>query len=210
MISKIKRYKNKEFFNSNSYLIALENHDVILIDPVLNSGKCNLYEDLCNLNLNTKVHVFITHEHFDHFYGINRVLNNKGYILYITDPLLKSACDPKHNLSFYYNCSYSLSPCNFVFYEFSDDIVKIQDLDLKIHFTPGHSRYSNCILIGNYLFGGDTIIMKEYITSKLPGGSKENLKRSINNLIKLFKNDNLKVYPGHGEPFNFNDFFENL
>jgi glyoxylase-like metal-dependent hydrolase (beta-lactamase superfamily II) len=199
-------YTNQDFFNSRSYLIKLKDKKCFLIDPVISSNGCSLYKDLCMLDACYEIYVFLTHEHFDHFYGINQLLEKKNVHLMIFDDLLKAIGDPKQNLSFYYNCPYLVRANNCFYYEFVDNIFKINKLGVTIYLTPGHSRYSNCILFDKYLFGGDTIIEESYVTTKLPGGSRDKFNSSVNNLMRLFKNENIIVYPGHGESFNFKEW----
>ena len=72
--------------------------------------------------------------------------------------------------------------------------------------TPGHSKGSICFLIENCLFVGDTILEnKKNITSKMPGGNKNELKESISLIRKLAKSDKLNIFPGHGEIFKYNN-----
>ena len=44
------------------------------------------------------------------------------------------------------------------------------------------------------------------IITKLPGGDKAQLKESIQNLQSLYMNQNVTVYPGHGDAFSFEEF----
>lgn len=43
------------------------------------------------------------------------------------------------------------------------------------------------------------------IVTKLPGGNLKKLKVTLNNLVTLFKNRNIRVYPGHGINFKFDE-----
>ena len=68
--------------------------------------------------------------------------------------------------------------------------------------TPGHSKFSFCFLYKNILFGGDTIIKKEYLVLKLPGNNKTDYSESVAK-IKLKTTKNTLVLPGNGSVFCF-------
>ena len=52
------------------------------------------------------------------------------------------------------------------------------------------------------LFGGDTIINKEYLILKLPGSNKEDYKESLVKLKQKLSKNTI-VLPGHGNVFCF-------
>jgi glyoxylase-like metal-dependent hydrolase (beta-lactamase superfamily II) len=76
------------------------------------------------------------------------------------------------------------------------DVLKIGDTEVKIIHTPGHSPDSICVIIGKFLFTGDTLFINECGRTDFGGGSSEQLWDSLfNKLVKL--EDDLEVYPGH-------------
>ena len=77
----------------------------------------------------------------------------------------------------------------------------------KIEFLPtkGHSDACICILIGNYLFTGDTIIKDSKTVTKLPGGSKIKLIETLSNLNSKFSNKQIFVHSGHGDSFWYDE-----
>jgi len=68
---------------------------------------------------------------------------------------------------------------------------------LRIIHTPGHSRGGICLLSGDILFTGDTLFANSIGRSDLPGGSSEELLRSIKERL-LPLGDNIRIFPGHG------------
>lgn len=77
------------------------------------------------------------------------------------------------------------------------DVIKAGKLSFKVIETPGHTEGSICLYEPNkkILFSGDTLFNKNiYGRTDLPGGNKEQLKKSINKLKKLKIR---KLYPGH-------------
>jgi hydroxyacylglutathione hydrolase len=77
--------------------------------------------------------------------------------------------------------------------------------------TKGHSEGSICILAGNNFFTGDTIIFNTKTVVKFPGGNKEKLKTSFDLIRSKIQGRGIKVFPGHGECFLFDEInLENL
>lgn len=181
-------------FNSNSYVIEYKD-EVLVIDP----GETETKKVINWLNKNNKkpTYCLITHEHFDHNIGYKNLIDVFDDVKTFCSLETKEAvANAKKNLSFYYNIS-------------TENEVKNYSTELpffiEVFKTVGHSKGSLCFLIENCLFSGDTIIKKEYLVSKLPGGNKKQLQKSIEEIEKLSKEiNNLTVFPGHGEIFKFN------
>lgn len=78
-----------------------------------------------------------------------------------------------------------------------EDILTIGALQLKVFYTPGHSRDSICLLVAEKtLLTGDTLFVGECGRTDLPGGDPSLLYDSLfNKLMKL--DDEVAVYPGH-------------
>lgn len=77
----------------------------------------------------------------------------------------------------------------------TEDSVVEELPELKIISTPGHTPEGKSYLFRDVLFSGDTLFDNGYIGRyDLPGGSKEELKKSLNKLNKI----NYKILcPGH-------------
>lgn len=175
-----------EMFGVCTYFI-LEQNNLVIIDP----GKLDntVFEWLDEFDNLSKI-VYITHEHFDHHYHANKVLNLKKTFLYIPSESFNQALiDSKKNLSYYYDQNVQT---------ISKSITDISYL--KVIKTPGHSRESYCFIYDDVVFGGDTIIDKKYLVFKLPGGDKLDFNNSVE---RLKSNVNLSsiVLPGHGDFF---------
>lgn len=78
--------------------------------------------------------------------------------------------------------------------------IKIGGEVLKIIHTPGHTPGSICLLGNGFLFSGDTLFYGGYGRTDLPGGSDDDMARSLEKLDKMIK-PKTKVYPGHGPEF---------
>jgi glyoxylase-like metal-dependent hydrolase (beta-lactamase superfamily II) len=76
-------------------------------------------------------------------------------------------------------------------------IINVCGFRVEVIHTPGHTPGSVCFSIDGILFVGDTIFRNSIGRTDLPGGSYEQLKKSLLNILKLPKETVL--YPGHGE-----------
>jgi glyoxylase-like metal-dependent hydrolase (beta-lactamase superfamily II) len=69
----------------------------------------------------------------------------------------------------------------------------------KVLHTPGHTKGSICLLDAKdkILISGDTIFADGVGRTDLPGGSEEDMEKSLEKLSSLKIE---KILPGHGEP----------
>jgi hydroxyacylglutathione hydrolase len=80
------------------------------------------------------------------------------------------------------------------------DKIKIGDNLLRVLHTPGHTKGAICLVDKNFIFTGDTLFKDGCGRTDLPGGSQEDLEKSLEKLKKILK-PGFTVYPGHGEIF---------
>ena len=76
------------------------------------------------------------------------------------------------------------------------EIIKVGDLTLTVIHTPGHTPGSVCILMGKYLFSGDTLFPGGPGRTDSAEAFQEELGSIVNKLLKL--PDETAVFPGHG------------
>jgi glyoxylase-like metal-dependent hydrolase (beta-lactamase superfamily II) len=137
--------------------------------------------------------IFLTHEHFDHHYDVNKLSLLKNTSVNLCSKAFQEAlkCSRK-NLSYYYNIPFETTIDNVSNFNYFETIE-----------TPGHSKFSVCFYYKNIIFGGDTVIDKKYLVLKLPGSNKIDFKNSITK-IKDITAKNTIVLPGHGDLFFLN------
>ena len=160
------------------------------------------------------VTVLLTHEHFDHISGLNRIRD-----------LCASSCrviagatcseriqDEKGNLSAYADVLAELGGKQ-IPEHWSPFACKAADITFENQYafhwmghamemfsTPGHSAGSCCIVVDDLLFVGDTVLENNLMV-KFPGSSKK-LYRSVTAplLERLLLGNRVScVYPGHGD-----------
>ncbi|MBC7188009.1 MAG: MBL fold metallo-hydrolase, partial [Calditrichaeota bacterium] len=84
------------------------------------------------------------------------------------------------------------------------DEVAFGNLALRVLHTPGHTRGSVCFYHDGVLFSGDTLFRESVGRTDLPGGSDRRLLASIRDKLLVLP-DEVRVYPGHGEPTTIGD-----
>ena len=82
------------------------------------------------------------------------------------------------------------------------DVVPAGELQLQVLHTPGHSPGSICLFLPRsgepgIVFTGDTLFAGGVGRTDFPGGSYEELIRSISSRLLAFPDETV-VYPGHG------------
>lgn len=73
------------------------------------------------------------------------------------------------------------------------------DFTIRTIHSPGHSRGSMCLHVGNVLFSGDVLFHRQVGHTGFMHGSMEQLTTSVQRLYRELP-DATVVYPGHGEP----------
>jgi len=168
----------KQLFDKNSstytYLIASKKgREALIIDPVLENIGVYI-EALNELNLKL-VKVIDTHIHADHITGASQ-LNKKT------------------------NCSTIMgehSPSDTVEIKVKEDeIIKVDELKVKVIYTPGHTSDSYSFLMNNFLFSGDTLLINGTGRTDFQNGNAKDAYNSIfNKLLKL--PEETLLYPAH-------------
>lgn len=194
-----------EIFGINTYFIS-ENGYSFIIDPVLTPKLMTLLKR-CVVDF-----AIVTHEHYDHIYGVNSI-KQMGIKVLCGKKAEAGLMNPSKNLSKYADLLNEFIPfgnhtAKSVNYMCSADgtlrdgeEIQWQGHLLLIKETPGHSAGSISVLLDRkYLFCGDAIF-KEYETAtRMPGGNTKDFKNVTEPWLDSLTQE-LLVYPGHTEPF---------
>lgn len=140
--------------------------------------------------------ILLTHAHYDHIYGIPKILELYPECKIYTNFWGKEAlASPKMNLSIYYEDSIMINK-TLVCDTMEGDIVELfTGVDTRVYETPGHNPSCLCYAINNYLFTGDAYIPGTKVVTNLPGGDKNTSRISMYRIRALF-NDYI-ILPGH-------------
>ena len=178
-----------DLFGVCTYFLV-DQEKIIIVDPGRLSEAVYLW--LEQFKAHKKI-IYVTHEHFDHHYDVNKLLKIQNTSVFFYSKQFEDAlqCSRK-NLSYYYDTVIETAlsiPTSKNYFEVIE--------------TPGHSIFSVCFLYKNMLFGGDTVIDKKNLILKLPGSNKMNYMQSIDKIKNIIPDDTI-VLPGHGDFFLFN------
>ncbi len=180
--------------DANNYLLMdEETKSAVLVD--CSEAKQEIIDAIEKLGAKVE-HILLTHGHFDHVMGINKMKSLLG-------------CD----VLIHQNDTEWLSHINEALYMFNlppteipiadgsfkdNDIIKFGNSNVKVLHTPGHTQGCVCFLTDNELFSGDTLFKDAVGRTDLPGGNWAQLQNSIKNIL-FNLDENIIVYPGHGD-----------
>ena len=167
-----------QLFDKNSstytYLIAsAKGREALIIDPVLeNIEKYNKLLNELDLKL---VKVIDTHIHADHITAASKLKNRTNCVTIMGEH----------------------TPSNAVEIKVKDgEIIYVDKLEIKVIYTPGHTKDSYSFLMNDYLFSGDTLLINGTGRTDFQGGNSEDSYNSIfNRLLKL--PEETLLYPAH-------------
>lgn len=198
-----------EYLDSNMYVLLAEKQ-ALVIDPIDND------EAFDNLRSFPEITVLLTHEHFDHICGLNRLRAEHNCTVVAQKICSERIQNSKTNFSAMAEIMMELSGkehdrkiepfvCKKADMTFENKMVfSWAGNDVEIFYTPGHSPGSVCVRINGFLFTGDSLL-KRGTMNRFPGGSKNDyLKKSIP-IIKSQMKTVKMVFPGHGEEFSTNE-----
>jgi glyoxylase-like metal-dependent hydrolase (beta-lactamase superfamily II) len=168
----------KAVFDNFSYIIScLKSKEAAIVDPSFDATKTLEFISINSLNLK---YIILTHYHSDHTRDTLRIKES-----YPNGKIISSKSDGK-NMGF-----------NVDLYVSDNDELKVGDVNLKFILTPGHTKGGICIIVDNEaILTGDTLFIGDCGRTDLPGGSFEQMFKTLQEKIKPLP-DKLIVYPGH-------------
>lgn len=180
---------------SNCYIVGCENtKESAIIDP---GGDFNKIEKGLNeLGLTPKI-IILTHAHGDHIGAVKDFVENYNTKVYIHKDDASMLNDSSINFSKMITGKNIEIKADV---ELNDgDIITLGDLDLEIIHTPGHTKGGICVKVENIMITGDTLFNKSIGRTDFPGGSFEEIIKSIKEKIFKYDDDTI-IYPGHNSP----------
>ena len=167
-----------QLFDKNSstytYLIAsAKGREALIIDPVLEN--IEQYIKLLN-ELDLKlVKVIDTHIHADHITAASKLKNKTNCTTIMGEHTPSDTVEIKVK---------------------DDEIIYVDKLEIKVIYTPGHTKDSYSFLMNDYLFSGDTLLINGTGRTDFQGGnSKDSYNSIFNRLLKL--PEETLLYPAH-------------
>jgi hydroxyacylglutathione hydrolase len=174
------------------YLIGCnESREAAVVDPAWDVPEILRIADDLELKIR---HLLVTHAHRDHLNGLAELLEMTGAQAYIhaeeTGHLRDLARPGSRSVG-------NLEPYVGSLKQVLDgDEIRVGDLTVRCLHTPGHTPGSQCFLVENCLFSGDTLFVRECGRVDLPGSNPERMWWSLNHKLKSLA-DEVVVFPGH-------------
>lgn len=158
-------------------------------------------------------YIILTHEHFDHCWGVNYLLErfpSKVVATRLCAEWVQTPMNYFNKLYFDSDETYSIENVDLLAEKIGWKLVW-QGIDVDLIDAKGHTNRGLCISIGDALFSGDTMVYntKPFLKKKY-GASLEDLKNTIDRIYNQFDGQTT-VYSGHGEPFllkDMKDFYD--
>ena len=168
----------KQVFDKKSstytYIIASsEGREALIIDPVLDNVE-DYIKILNQLNLKL-VKVIDTHIHADHVTGAGKLRDKTKCVTIMGEQTPTDAVELKVK---------------------DDEIIKLDKLNFRAIYTPGHTSDSFCFLMDKYLFSGDTLLINGTGRTDFQNGNSTDAYNSIFNRLLKLPEDTL-LYPAH-------------
>ena len=180
---------------SNTYVIVDSDNNALVVDPSKNND--NLKNYLIKNNLNLKA-ILLTHCHYDHFSGVERLKNEFKVDIYISFSDEYMLDDAEANCSIYISGAYTLNQ-KYKNYPERAPLTLLNE-EIEVIPTPYHTAGSVCLYLkdSNALISGDFLFCVCLGRCDLPNNAARKLKESLEKVLSL--PEETRVYPGHG-PF---------
>lgn len=186
------------FFASNTFVLTEEGiNECWLVDV-------GDIEPIMEIVENREVKgVFITHAHYDHIYGINKLVERfPKCIVYISQYGKDGLFSDKLNFSRYHDDSIIFNGEHIKVLEEGDEVMLFPDVVLEAIYTPGHDWGCMSFKVGNNLFTGDSYIPGIKVVTNFPKSNKEQAVESLVRLQEMEMKFGYNICAGHSSNLN--------
>lgn len=154
-----------------------ETREVVVVDPAWRPDEILKAAQEEGLKI---VGALVTHTHFDHVNAAQDLLKKLDIPIYIHDA---EKNDVPIRLS-------SIKPTR------GGDRIQVGNIEIEFIHTPGHTPGSQCFRVREALVSGDTLFINSCGRTDLPGGSPDEMYKSLNQTLKKLP-DSTILFPGH-------------
>ena len=201
--------------NTNMFVL-LTGKEAVVFDPNENEELLRLLADKGI----EKVHILLTHEHYDHTNGVNWLVEHTGADLYCqidcaeviktkrgNNPaliaLVWADIDKQDAGHRYKDFKERFVPYTIKVDKTFDkeDIVRIGEFAFYVTSTPGHCPGASCYkLFDKMVFTGDTLLQYNPVILNFRESVRDDYEKIALPYLKALPKDTI-IMPGHGDPF---------
>lgn len=201
----------KTFINApideNTYVVSDETREAVIIDcGALRANDQQAIADYIRQEGLTIKHHLLTHGHFDHSFGAQRIADDCNVLplVHTADAAFYQRGVEMASALFHRPMPYSIPPLGGTFAE--GDTIAFGTHTLRVIHTPGHTPGGVCLYCAeeDVVFTGDTLFYQSIGRADLEGGDPRTIMRSLQERV-LALPDTTKVYPGHGPASTIGD-----
>ncbi|MBP3431347.1 MAG: MBL fold metallo-hydrolase [Clostridia bacterium] len=176
-----------EFIESNVFVVSKGNECVIV------DAAANLSEVKKVVGEKKVFGVLLTHGHYDHSLYANEYAKEFGTKIFASEAIVEYLQNPDYNYS---EGQFKLN--DFSNFQFLNGEGTLNLGGMKVDFCQlgGHSKSDICFLFDGEIFVGDVLIGRDIGRLDLHGGSKKEMKNSLEKFLKM---DYQIMHSGHGE-----------
>lgn len=200
--------------------VLLTGKEAVVFDPNENEELLQLFKEWGI----EKVHILLTHEHYDHTNGVNWLVENTGADLFCQEDCAKVIQTKKGNNPAlvalvwadldrqdgghrYKDFKKRFKPFTINVDRTFDkaDVVRIGEYEFYVTSTPGHCPGASCYkLFDKMVFTGDTLLQNNPVILSFRESVKEDYKKIALPYLMALPKDTI-IMPGHGDPFILKD-----
>lgn len=186
-------YHDTDDLMAHTYVLSDDSGNCVVIDP--SNANDSILNFLEKNSLNC-VAILLTHSHFDHMRGIDKLASKYHAKLYVGFDDIPGLTDMEKNCSLLCDTKVVVKTEGIPVAD--NEVLHLLDEDIKVIYTPYHT----CGSVSYYLeksrsvFTGDSLFNGSVGRSDLPTSKPRMMYDSVSKLMKL--PDETKVYPGHG------------
>ena len=205
--------------NTNMYVL-LTGKEAVVFDPNVNDELLVLLKEKGI----EKVHILLTHEHYDHTNGVNWLVEHTGADLYCqkdcaeviktlkgNNPALVALVwadmDRKDGGCRYKEFKERIEPYTIKVDKTFDkeDTLVIGEFVFQVTSTPGHCPGAACYkLFNKMVFTGDTLLRDNPVILSFRESVKEDYEKIALPYLKSLAKNTI-IMPGHGDPFELKE-----
>lgn len=178
--------------DTSCYLLVSDEGNAAVIDP---AGECDRIIEELSKNSLTLTKILLTHGHFDHTGAVAELKEITGAKVYIHADDECMLNDTIKNVA-YLVPGYSYKPFEADVLLSGGDMIFLDELEISVMHTPGHTKGSVMYFVNNSIFTGDTIFEGSVGRTDFYSGDIKAQRETLKRISAL--RENYTLYPGHG------------